>query len=230
MESCLYFFFFLLQAVTKSTSGAAVWCVNNTETPLSDHRVHEAWLVQNAWWQMTQFCKWQFNRHIICTKWTPWCYAMVVGAWEDLVIPGYDGFPWTGSLLHYIRRLKQELLGQPTTLLDICVQVSEGMQYLEANGYIHRDLAARNCLVTDNCVVKVGDFGLARYQDMLLPCSVGNCSVCCSATKTCLLCEPYISQIWHGPLSNEIQWFYDMKWLAGQQPLTYQCFLKGMHY
>lgn len=57
--------------------------------------------------------------------------------------------------------LKKYELRAPT-LLDICVQVCEGMYYLGAKGYIHRDLAARNCLVGDNLVIKVGDFGLAR--------------------------------------------------------------------
>ncbi|XP_047989990.1 uncharacterized protein LOC125229234 isoform X3 [Leguminivora glycinivorella] len=48
-------------------------------------------------------------------------------------------------------------------LLDMCIQVCKGMAYLERHNYIHRDLAARNCLVGDENVVKVADFGLARY-------------------------------------------------------------------
>ncbi|XP_028329782.1 tyrosine-protein kinase Tec isoform X2 [Gouania willdenowi] len=49
------------------------------------------------------------------------------------------------------------------SLLSLCLDVCQGMEYLEAHGFIHRDLAARNCLVNEALVVKVSDFGMARY-------------------------------------------------------------------
>ncbi|XP_065670769.1 cytoplasmic tyrosine-protein kinase BMX isoform X7 [Hydra vulgaris] len=67
-----------------------------------------------------------------------------------------------GSLLDYLRNNKQ-LLEKTQVLIDIILKVSSAMEYLEKNKFIHRDLAARNCLVGENSMIKVGDFGLARY-------------------------------------------------------------------
>ncbi|KAB5546768.1 hypothetical protein PHYPO_G00075740 [Pangasianodon hypophthalmus] len=66
-----------------------------------------------------------------------------------------------GCLLNYIRQRRGSF--SPQSLLSICHDVSQGMEYLEANRFLHRDLAARNCLVSDSHVVKVSDFGMARY-------------------------------------------------------------------
>ena len=66
-----------------------------------------------------------------------------------------------GNLLDYLRSQKREELGA-NVLLYFAVQISSAMKYLESKSFIHRDLAARNCLVGENQLVKVADFGLAR--------------------------------------------------------------------
>ena len=75
-----------------------------------------------------------------------------------------------GDLLNYLRKNRPSVSGpSPLTMddmLNICIDVAKGCEYLENVHFVHRDLAARNCLVSSldrtKRVVKIADFGLTR--------------------------------------------------------------------
>lgn len=50
----------------------------------------------------------------------------------------------------------------PSQMLHIAQQIAAGMVYLASQHFVHRDLATRNCLVGENLLVKIGDFGMSR--------------------------------------------------------------------
>ncbi|XP_065916408.1 tyrosine-protein kinase Abl-like isoform X2 [Dysidea avara] len=54
---------------------------------------------------------------------------------------------------------------QPVTLVYMAQQIAHGMAYLEKYNIIHRDLTAHNCLVGENHLIKVAEFGLSRLLD-----------------------------------------------------------------
>ncbi|KAG8543555.1 hypothetical protein GDO81_024338 [Engystomops pustulosus] len=68
-----------------------------------------------------------------------------------------------GNLLDYLRECNREEV-TAVVLLHMATQISSAMEYLEKKNFIHRDLAARNCLVGENHLVKVADFGLSRLM------------------------------------------------------------------
>nr|XP_046241599.1 tyrosine-protein kinase Fes/Fps [Scatophagus argus] len=68
-----------------------------------------------------------------------------------------------GDFLSFLRNEGHSLKSK--MLVKMTENVASGMEYLESKKCIHRDLAARNCLVAEDKVVKISDFGMSRQQD-----------------------------------------------------------------
>ncbi|XP_056134951.1 tyrosine-protein kinase Fes/Fps [Lampris incognitus] len=68
-----------------------------------------------------------------------------------------------GDFLSFLRSEGQNLKAK--MLVKMIENIASGMEYLESKKCIHRDLAARNCLVGENSIIKISDFGMSREQN-----------------------------------------------------------------
>lgn len=106
----------------------------------------------------------------VCAVGRPMCLLFEYMARGDLNECLRSCSPYLKQAFQYQQNASK--VGRPTTattneltyldLLSISQQIASGMVYLSERKFVHRDLATRNCLIDENMIVKIADFGLSH--------------------------------------------------------------------
>jgi serine/threonine protein kinase len=104
----------------------------------------------------------------------------------DIILPdSYESFEDRYMVFEHVDTdlFKIILSHQPLTLLHVqafLFQLLHGLKYLQSAQIIHRDIKPANILLTENCTLKICDFGLARVvnKDRIQCCSTQACARC----------------------------------------------------
>ena len=75
------------------------------------------------------------------------------------------------------RSQEQDDQSLQSMLLGFAVQIACGMEYMCSQRLVHRDLATRNCLVDENLIIKISDFGMAMPVMVKHPMECLNASI-----------------------------------------------------
>lgn len=84
---------------------------------------------------------------------------------QEVMVEKNDCF----MVFEYLSHDLTGLLNHPSFKLDsaqkkhLAMQLFEGLDYLHTRGVLHRDIKAANILVSNNGILKLADFGLARF-------------------------------------------------------------------
>ncbi|CAD8195862.1 unnamed protein product [Paramecium octaurelia] len=80
---------------------------------------------------------------------------------EDLEIYCVFEFCRNGDLNNLLKNSKLE----EDEIKPIFIEILKGMKYIHQKGIVHRDLKIDNILIDENKVVKIADFGFAKYYN-----------------------------------------------------------------
>lgn len=111
----------------------------------------------------------------MCTVFYAYCVSKIIYPWSILLLLKFrntllnrNNFffsPYRARSPDFAKTEDEIQKYPPLTIPDlyhIACQIAAGMDYLASQHFVHRDLATRNCLVGDQMVVKIGDFGMSR--------------------------------------------------------------------